>query len=145
MKNNNEVLKKLIKSLEKPEEEMVDVDILYGIFLKKNKFIICKEKISEYKGEIFLQEFFTKEAIEYHECRLGRIFYPWQKTGLEYFIKFLEQCYVVPVRDLMGNLPIDAKVSGTDISNLYRNVNNYIEEHPNFIEDLFNAEKEKTR
>ena len=145
MENNNEVLKKLIKSLEKTEEEIIDVDILYGIFFKNNKFIICKEKISEYRGEIDLQEFFTKENVEFQECILGKIFYPWQKVGIHFFFMSNDLGYCVPVRDLLGKLPKDAQVSGTEISNLYKNVNKYIKNNPNFIEDLFNAEKEKTR
>ena len=144
MENNNEVLKRLITSLEKTEEEIIDVDILYGIFFKNNKFIICKEKVSEYRDEIDLQEFFTKETIEFQECRLGRIFYPWQEK-IHFFFMSNTLGYCVPVRDLLGKLPSDAQVSGTDISNLYKNVNKYIKKHPNFIEDLFNAEKEKTR
>lgn len=144
MENNNEVLKKLITSLQKTEEEIIDVDLLYGIFFKNNKFIICKEKESEYSDEIDLQEFFTKEIIEFQECRLGRIVYPWHER-IHFFFMSNALGYCVPVRELLGKLPNDALVSGTDISNLYMNVNNYIKNNPNFIEDLFNAEKEKTR
>ena len=143
MENNNDILKKLTDRIEqsKEEKEIIDIDLMYGIFLANNEFIICEEQKSGYRNEVCLQEFFTKETVAFNEFILAKTIYPWQEVGTHYFYNLSKVGYSVPLKDLLGKV----EITETDILNLYKNVNKYIKKHPNFIGKLFNSEEEKVR
>lgn len=143
MENNNDILKKLIDGIEKSKEEkeIIDIDLMYGIFLGNNEFIVCKEEKSGYRNEVCLQEFFTKETVAFNEFILAKTVYPWHEVGTHYFYNLSKVGYTVPLKDLLSK----REVSEIEVLNLYKNINKYIKKHPNFIGKLFNSEKEKVK
>ena len=126
------------------ENEMVNINNLYGIFIQadelEQKFIICKEKGTE--GP-YLYEFFTNEYVNRFEISCSEVVCQWRKPGRHYFLKFLKMCFCLPLKNLLGEHCIDGKVSKKELSNLFCIVNEYIKENPNFIEELMENEKNK--
>ena len=126
------------------ENEMININDLYGIFIKtdkfEQKFIICKEKGTE--GP-YLYEFFTNEYIDRFEISCSEVVCQWRKPGRHYFLKFLKMGFCLPLKNLLGERCLDGKVSKKELSEFYCIVNEYIKENPNFIDKLMENEKNK--
>ena len=137
-------LKNVVSDKMNNENEMVNINNLYGIFIDadetEQKFIICEEKGNE---EPRLHEFFTLEYIDKYEVRFSEVVCPWRKVGRHYFWHFLKMGFCFPLTNLLGECSIDGKVSKKDLSDFYRIVNEYIKENPNFIDELMENEKNK--
>lgn len=152
MENISSKNSKLIENLKSSvsgkmeNNEIIDVNPIYGIFLPKdNKFIFCKEDKFRPNEDFHLEEFFTNEYIESGEIRLGKIIYPWRKTGRQFSWHFNDIVFYVSFVDLLEKYSIDGVCRKKDIAYLYYNINEYLKENPKFIEQLLENEKQKIR
>lgn len=140
-------LKNVVSDKMNNENEMVNINNLYGIFIEaddnEQKFIVCKEEKYSYSEGPHLSEFFTNEYIDRYEVRINEIVCPWHNAGRHYFLHFLKMGFCLPIVNLLGKHCIDGKVSKKELSDFYRIVNEYIKENPNFIDELIENEKNK--
>ena len=143
----NDLIIELIKSFEKNENKnnIIDINSLYGIFLESNKFFVCKEEKSTYSDNLHLLEFFTDEFVESSKIRFNELVCPWHEGGKKYSLHFLGRAFYVPIVELLEENSIDEVISKKDILYLYGNINEYLRENPNFVEQLFYNENEKVR
>lgn len=147
--NTGKILKDLIIALDENmgefENDTIEVKKMYGVFLKNNKFIICKEKQTSNNDDFNLVEFFTDDFIEFNEVRFGEKIYPWRKRGSHFSFRVNELIFVVPLKELLGKFSVKEVVSEKDVANLYTNVNKYVKENPYFVKQLFDDENKKIR
>ena len=151
MKKENKLIKQLTNSVSEKidnKKEMTNVNDMYGIFLKNNNnFIICNEKKFRSSDEPHLSEFFTDTVVDFPEVRFNKTIFPWREGGkiLMYGNQYLGLAFCVPIRDLLGKYIIDGECNKKYISELYASVNEYLIENPNFVQELLEGKKEKTR
>lgn len=144
-RSSGAILYDLLTTFDKFLDNAINLDLMYGVFLlKSNHFIICRENnlgISEYPN---LREFFTGELVAHGLQKKEKC--PWRQC--EEFIlnatENLETGFSISITELLSKFSLLTKIENEkDLAYLYLNVNKYIKENPDFINELMENEKNK--
>ena len=144
-RSSGAMLYDLLTTFDEFLDDAINLDLMYGVFLlKSNHFMICKEKnlyISEYSK---LREFFTGELVAHGLQKKEKC--PWRQCGKFTLnaTKNLETGFSISITKLLSKFSLLTKIENEkDLAYLYLNVNKYIKENPNFIDELIENEKNK--
>lgn len=132
------VLNQNIKCKLSSLDELVRVDNLYGIFLNDNRFVVAKEisKKLEYCTTYTLENFFTERLIAYEvvENKSGHV--SWKNN--EIFVANLDlKAIAFPIGTFLAKHIEKGVTTKRNISILLDTMNEYIKEHPAFVDSLF--------
>lgn len=132
---------------ESEKDNIIDVNSMYGIFLDNNKFIVCKEDYFYHSKHPDLFEFFTHERVGHGHIGHSEIICNWRKGGKIYLdgVNQFQMGFCVPLTELLIKFPKNGVTTEKDLAYIYLNVNKYIRENPDFVEQLFSSKNEKTR
>ena len=94
-----------------------------------------------------LFEFFTDEYFMHAHEKNNKEICSWRKGGKVYLdcIENLEMVFCVPIIDLLDKFTVNKVTTEKEVLNVYKNVNKYLKENPEFIQQLFDSETEKVR
>ena len=133
------VLNQNIKSKLSSLDELVRVDNLYGLFLNNNTFIIAQEnsKKLKYCTTYTLENFFTETLIAYEVVEDKTKFnVPWKNSGI--FIANVDlHAIAFPIEKFLNRHIEKGVTTKRNITALFDATNEYIKEHPNFVDSLF--------
>lgn len=125
----------------------IKINLLYGIFLENNKFIVCVEEKTEQSQCPVLLEFFTNDCLGHGHIVENEIICNWRNGGKIYLDGTIpsQEGFCVPIANLLNKFSTHKSLNGKDIANLYLNINKYIRQNPDFTIQLFNSEIEKNK
>ena len=119
-------------------DELVRVDNLYGIFLNNNTFVIAKEisKKLEYCTTYTLENFFTERLIAYGVVEDKSEHASWKNNRI--FVANIDlQAIAFPVETFLSEHIENGVTTKRNITTLFDTTNEYIKDHPNFVDSLF--------
>lgn len=147
MKENNKYtnieiidgLKEDIKSKINFQDELINTNNLYGLFINDNTFMIAKGNTTkhQYCTSYIIENFITSRLISYGVIEHSKgTKAPWENEFMNIKNSDLT-AFVIPVKELLNKHIKNGVTTKKNIVALFDTVNEYIKENPNFIDSLF--------